>query len=732
MKLILLILLLVALKQCDCRRSSELKLDNAILHGRLENDAFDQLSLFERATEWSQWSESLSWRQSDIDRWEYPSYVEVRLVGLGRHAHFSTRAQRRNFERYFDRVLRHEPLSSLVGLHACNISAHLHFTLSWADESLARDLEKVRDDALRQLGDDAERSDEIGFTGRIPSHEGGWLALIDGAAVQRRLETDAGLRGSDAAVLYVLALLDADETYAYGDAADDMSCPTTMYAAATPSSPRVAWVDLAAGPLRYGPRNGGAGTVTHTIMPYLSMQPTMKTASHAVEDDDDDDDETVQRRDFMAQVVAYVERSAQRLLVPPMMFAPSERRALARSVVFDVVSVLQDAPGVAQQHQQFSTAEVLRAINSLPPVLGHTVRIKSQQLRLGDNNFLSLAYVSALRTSLGHRRGGAAAGSSDTLVLDSRIFHSVLQRYLRYRQLTKGELRERAADRSEMLVTVFVFHLHAAAHSSASAPLLFDGVHQAMAFDDMVIAVETSDGERRSASGTRAAFAPSAVQCESRVPFFVAGDATRALVGAMLSTGFNVAPTHRFYDVDHARVDDDYLWAPSPSVFGPMNADIAVPWHVADAAARNVVFERVVSVQRRVRAIVAPLRAHPLGALLGQADLDSFAQRWNMLAFKLERVAQHVAMHHYSNAIRYIIVIEHDLAAIERLAATAKRNIQIGFVCSSGGAGQEGASEQSVPMRGEHVKHSVDLELISFLVLGPCLSLFLFYKFATV
>merc|ERR1711998_456026 len=78
--------------------------------------------------------------------------------------------------------------------------------------------------------------------------------------------------------------------------------------------------------------------------------------------------------------------------------------------------------------------------------------------------------------------------------------------------------------------------------------------------------------------------------CSDEMVTLDAGDSSRATLGALLQTGWGVAPTHEHFSGKKQKVETSYLWLVAPTPFGPFSSSPRLTFAIIDAAKRNLVF----------------------------------------------------------------------------------------------------------------------------------------------
>lgn len=214
------------------------------------------------------------------------------------------------------------------------------------------------------------------------------------------------------------------------------------------------------------------------------------------------------------------------------------------------------------------------------------------------------------------------------------------------------EAGREARPRGTWTVPVFLWHL------DSDEMVLLDRKDQAVSFPDMVIAVQT-----RAGPGT-ADFA-----CNGEHVPIRPDDPSRAAVAAVLQTAWAVAPTHVHFSGKSNKSETSYVWSAAPTPFGPFYSGPAgrVGFALADAARRNLVYAAL-------QASLAPARESLAGfALLGKRlddvlhpeEAAHWTRRWNLMKFKMQRVATYLSLLNFDTALYYAASLRHDAHALQ-------------------------------------------------------------------
>ncbi len=244
--------------------------------------------------------------------------------------------------------------------------------------------------------------------------------------------------------------------------------------------------------------------------------------------------------------------------------------------------------------------------------------------------------------------------------------------------------------------------------SAPALPLLLDGAHHAVAFDDMVVAVR---------SGRRPYLLDHACSGNQRLQRSRDSDVRRSVLAAVLSGLWGVAPTHLRWDPLSGRTVPDWLWAVANTPFGPYSErpfggqqqqqqqQQQLSFVQRDAAHRNQIFASVQDLLSELRGALAAnftlpaeqqgyRRQHhryarvgakttPFWELFSAEEEARLQTAWAELVSELDKVGTYVSILDFDHATDYLRMAR---AAGTRMVRTL-REVAAGVVpvvaCSS-------------------------------------------------
>lgn len=450
--------------------------------------------------------------------------------------------------------------------------------------------------------------------------------------------------------IYVVNPKKPIEQYAYSQTTrvSDAVCKTTVGAA----KDRFAWVDISAGPLVYGPQTSGEGLVTEADIPSLKRHPQVQKSPES----------------FMIDLTSFVQRTVEFLIAPSPYRLPAW--GLNKNVVVHLVLVHDHLVGEEERFSYFDYDTIKKELGAVEVFGNHSITFRQSEFSLVDNNLLASVWTNSIKTHTSSVTRVAVQAYVNQY-LDSKELHSHLGRY---RRTLLGE-----DDAAEWVVPVFLFDV------SNTDLLLIDRTHQAVSFPDMVIAVQTPL--------SRVVFD---YQCSGRTLAVDPKDATRPVMGALVSTVWGVAPTHQAWDPLHNRIKENYLWAVGGTPFGPFSPSVRLTFAQTDPARRFRLYGYIERTLRRLTSLFRTYAEYDLELEDGLSPeaYEQLMQRWNLLQFKFEKASTFMGLGDYSASLAFLESTGHELDAITRLLSSATEFIDSRLACTSTGSAHGGLVRQ--------------------------------------
>ncbi|MCO5555226.1 hypothetical protein L7F22_008770 [Adiantum nelumboides] len=445
--------------------------------------------------------------------------------------------------------------------------------------------------------------------------------------------------------IYLLNLQKQKHSYAYSynwrePSASVSRCLGSLWT----GGDRYMWIDLAAGPVEYGPALSGEG-----LLPRGDAHPLATLHSNRQG-----------QKAFMADLASLVWSATQMLL------APSIRVPMHFETDMDVhfIHIRGSEEDVDSRGLDWNLIESTFSEESRNGLLLSTQHLKfyTHAIKMSSCSVCMASVSRAMRsyTSRFHFENYTLIVSD---YLDSKQLHWAL-RHSRHELLIKAGITHSSAAR---VVPVYVFDLDQDRH------LLLDRYHQAIAFRDMVIAVRT-----RSSHGV------SDYTCNGRHVVLQSRQLERPIVGALLQTLWGVTPTHLRWSAQHNNSIVDYTWSVGQTPFGPFSDMLSLSFVQKDAAPRNTL---LITFNNSVSSAIEVLRSAKAHGgerkLLGAKRHAEFMQRWHVFYFKLEKVMSSISHFDFDTALYFMKSTDHDLLRLHRLLYEAATEVQTTLVCFS-------------------------------------------------
>lgn len=246
--------------------------------------------------------------------------------------------------------------------------------------------------------------------------------------------------------------------------------------------------------------------------------------------------------------------------------------------------------------------------------------------------------------------------------LASKELRAWLQRF--YHELPG--LKGRTSHGGELVLPAFVYSL------AEPMILLLDRFHQAVPFEDMVLGVQS-----------RAGLAQLDATCAGAHALMDTARAERALLGALLQSGWGVAPSDVTWSAARNETEASLLWAVGATPFGPYSARDRLSFALRDAAARAALHARAAEVVAQVQQLAGYYDEFgvEVDAVLGEKEQLLALQRTNVLAHKLDRASAYLSLHNFNLARYYLHSTRHDLAALSKLLSDGAKALGSRLVC---------------------------------------------------
>ncbi|KAK9105023.1 hypothetical protein Scep_021867 [Stephania cephalantha] len=469
-----------------------------------------------------------------------------------------------------------------------------------------------------------------------------------------RIVKDDFLKGNSAHLggevyIYLINLGPQSHPYAYsygGDGGGDSSSPsfTRCLGSVWTGKERYIWIDLAAGPVNYGPALSGDG-----VLPRGEFHPL--AAVHGPPKSE---------KVVLADLASLIWSAYQVLLVPSLRIPVTLEKTLVVQFIHVYGSEEKDLRGLNWDNIERTFMDEAHDGGLL--LKDQTLRFRTYHVNYNVCPVCSFA-ISRATNSYTSRFFFQNYTLIVSEYLDSKRLHQTLQE-------SDDELKRAAGilDQEEdfgRVIPVYVFDLDYNRH------LMLDRYHQSVAFKDMVIAVRT-----------RSSQTVSDYNCNGRHVITQTRELERPIVGSILQSTWGVSPTHLVWSSRHNSTMVDYTWSVGQTPFGPFSETSSLSFVQRDAARRNVLLTTLNYTITSAIEVLESISAHGGDRhLLKQGQHVVFVERWNLLKYKLDKAVSALSHSDFEMASYFIRSSDHDLFAIHALIYQASQELEATFTC---------------------------------------------------
>lgn len=401
-------------------------------------------------------------------------------------------------------------------------------------------------------------------------------------------------------------------------------------------------MDLAAGPVDYGPALSGDGVLPRgEFHPLASLHGRPKS-----------------QKALLADFASLVYSAYQVLVVPSLRIPVPFENSLIVQFIHVHGDENMDSNGLDWQSIERTFMD---EVNDGGLLLGdQSLRFKTYELRYADCAICSFA-ISRSTNSYTSR----FLFDNYTLIvseyLDSKRLHQILsdsaEEFRRFANIPEEDFGR--------VLPVYVFDL------DHNALLLLDRYHQSVAFKDMVIAVRTRNTQT-----------VSDYSCNGRHMFTQTRELERPLVGSILQSMWGVSPTHLSWSPRHNSTLVDYTWSVGQTPFGPFSETLSLSFVQKDAARRNILLTSLNYSLTSAIDVLESIAAHGGERnLLKHNRHVEFVQRWNLFKYKLDKAVSSLSHFDFEMALYFLRSSDHDLYAIHSLVYHASQEMEASLVC---------------------------------------------------
>ncbi|XP_020593932.1 uncharacterized protein LOC110034039 [Phalaenopsis equestris] len=475
----------------------------------------------------------------------------------------------------------------------------------------------------------------------VPSHLS-VLNPVPYSVVDRIVRRDFEKESSNSAPGFYIYLLNLDQQskrYAYFYDAEGSSPPVSnCLGTIWTGKERYMWIDLAAGPVDYGPALSGEGLLPRgEFHPLASLHKRHRS-----------------EKLLLADLASLVLSAYQTLLVPSLRIPLFLETMLLVQFIHIHGSDDRDPAGLDWVFIEQTLREGDLSFKD------QTLLFKSYTVKYSECPICSFAIAKSMNSYTSR-----FLFENYTLIvteyLDSKVLNKVLAGSI-------ADIHRAAGITDDVygkVLPVFVFDL------DYDKITLLDRFHQAVAFRDMVIAVRTRNVET-----------VSYYSCNGRHMFTHTRNLNRAIVGSVLQSMWGVTPTHLTWSPEHNKTIVDYTWSVGRTPFGPFSELCSISFVQRDAARRNVL---LVSLNYTITSLIDLLESVATYGgdkkLLKHSRYVEFVQRWNLLKYKLEKFLSAMSQLDYDKAIFFLRSSDLDLYGLHTVIYQATQELDASLVC---------------------------------------------------
>ncbi|KAK8935360.1 hypothetical protein KSP39_PZI013124 [Platanthera zijinensis] len=460
--------------------------------------------------------------------------------------------------------------------------------------------------------------------------------------VDRIIRSDFEKESSSSApgfYIYLLNLQQQSRRYAYSYDHKDSSlayskCLGTIWT----GKERYLWVDLAAGPVDYGPSLSGEG-----LLPRGEFHPLASLHKNPRPE-----------KALIADLASLVLSAYQTLLVPSLRIPLFLENTLLIQFIHIHGSDIHDPVGLDWSFIEQTLKESDLSFKD------QILLFKSYSLKYSECPICSFAIAKSMNSYTSR-----FLFENYTLIVSEYLDSKHL------RQVLSGSEDEiyRALGISDdvygKVLPVYVFDM------DFSKVILLDRFHQAVAFRDMVVAVRTMSGQ-----------SVSDYSCNGRHVITQTRNLDRAIVGSVLQSMWGVAPTHLTWSPAHNNTLADYTWSVGQTPFGPFSELSSLSFVQKDAARRNVILSSLNYTITSAISVLESMAGHGGDRkILKGSRYSEFVVRWNLLIYKLEKIISAVSQLDYDKAIYFTRSSDLDLYALHTVIYQAIQDLEASLIC---------------------------------------------------
>ncbi len=400
---------------------------------------------------------------------------------------------------------------------------------------------------------------------------------------------------------------------------------------------RFAWIDLSAGPNEYGPTSLGEGGVFEGSLPRLRYQ----RGQYAVPPG------------FTAHLASTITKSANMLFTPPLSHFPVpffKVLEVKLILISDILTAGEDEDAAEKDMWD----GVGREVQSLA-LPGQTVKWEMVKVSLSSCKACvsALAHGTKSQSNNFVKKEGLLA--KDVKYVDSKeVYRWLTQLYDSFDDILK--IKENGSRKDHQVLPIFHFKLR------DQKVVLLDRFYQAKSFPNMVLSIQTDSNDL-----------VIDFTCGGSPMKLRGSDPRRAVLGALLTTGWGIPPLHQVWNHAREEVENDYMWSVVDTTFGPFSHSVSLSFLERDAASRNLLFSLVLQALDEIEGALSDFEVYgqALEQVLSVDVYQSLIRRWIVLLHKSEKALTFLSLHNVPHAMGYINQLVRDVEEFHGLIQTS-------------------------------------------------------------
>ena len=435
--------------------------------------------------------------------------------------------------------------------------------------------------------------------------------------------------------LYILDLK-VSVGHSYSILSDTMLDCSTSYSLGSKS---YLYLDLHATCSKFGPKTVGEGQVLPNLIPSLSSNNNNNNNS------------------LIVQLQNFIHHSIHYLLSPSLAYYPLN---LFNSLHVNII-IIKDH--TSTPYNLDNTIDSLKAkLSSIPLLKGQkTIEFNTFTYTTLDCDYCA----SVLSHSMKHYQSPSPSFAE---------FHLNHKSYLDSKELYYwlSHFNTFFVPESTNSVTVLPIYIFSLSQHTSSPPLL-DKKHQAVSFEDMVVAVH-SDSSSYYLDYVCNTHIVSVDPSKLEVP----------LVSASIQSIWGVPASYKSWNLVHNKSIENYLWTLHPYSLGsPFINSIQIHPLLKDIALRNLLYTNLHIALDEVNHLFSHFEEYDkeVSEVLSSSELVQFVRRWNLFQFKVENAKKYLSLNNYNSSLAFIKSLDYDIISLHNLIHSAGNKLYTYLYC---------------------------------------------------